>query len=121
MIIKYLDKAARYKELKVLKEAYANSDSFALWKMVDVRMYFAVVVIIYIFLSHDYERTALAAEQELLQVGFYQNSCPHAELIVADEVRKSFVQDIGIAAGIIRLSFHDCFVRVSYLILFFFF
>lgn len=91
-----------------------------LWKMVAVRMFF-VVVIIYIFLSHDYERTALAAEQEqeLLQVGFYQNSCPHAELIVADEVRKSFVQDIGIAAGIIRLSFHDCFVRVSYLIPFF--
>lgn len=70
MIIKYLNKSARYKELKVLKEAYANTNTNT---AIPLRMFFAVIIIIiYIFLSHDYETTALAAEQELLQVGFYQ-------------------------------------------------
>ena len=49
----------------------------------------------------------------LLQVGFYGNSCSLAEFIVKDEVRNSFFRDQGVAAGLVRLHFHDCFVRVS--------
>nr|GMC68340.1 peroxidase 5-like [Ipomoea batatas] len=46
-----------------------------------------------------------------LQVGFYSFSCPLAELIIKDEVQKAFHLDNGMAAGILRLHFHDCFVR----------
>ncbi|GMY07652.1 peroxidase 5-like [Fagus crenata] len=46
-----------------------------------------------------------------LQVGFYRNSCDCAESIVKDEVRNSFIKDQGVAAGLVRLHFHDCFVR----------
>ncbi|KAK4431247.1 Peroxidase 5 [Sesamum alatum] len=46
-----------------------------------------------------------------LQVGFYQSSCGLAEFIVKQEVRNGFFKDNGVAAGLVRLHFHDCFVR----------
>ncbi|KAF3432726.1 hypothetical protein FNV43_RR23828 [Rhamnella rubrinervis] len=46
-----------------------------------------------------------------LQVGFYGTSCSFAELIIKDEVRKGFIRDRGVAAGLVRMHFHDCFVR----------
>jgi hypothetical protein len=47
------------------------------------------------------------------KVGFYGNSCGSSETIVKDEVRKGFYRDQGVAAGLVRLHFHDCFVKVS--------
>ena len=48
-----------------------------------------------------------------LKLDFYQKSCPSAEAIVKSTVTKTFVNDSGItAAFLIRIHFHDCFVRV---------
>jgi len=46
---------------------------------------------------------------------FYEKSCPHAEKIVKEVVLSQFKFNQGIAPGILRLFFHDCFVEVKYL------
>jgi peroxidase len=43
---------------------------------------------------------------------FYDQSCPHAQHIVASIVGKAHHQDPRMAASLLRLHFHDCFVKV---------
>ncbi|KAL6964292.1 Peroxidase N1 [Sarracenia purpurea var. burkii] len=44
-------------------------------------------------------------------VGFYSNSCPKAEYVVQSTVQTHFQTNPTVAPGLLRMHFHDCFVR----------
>ncbi|KAK8449896.1 hypothetical protein SEVIR_7G282533v4 [Setaria viridis] len=46
-----------------------------------------------------------------LEVGFYDRTCPSAETVVQQTVAAAFRNNSGVAPALIRLHFHDCFVR----------
>lgn len=54
----------------------------------------------------------IAEGQGGLKTGFYSSSCPDAEAIVRSSVKYYYDNDPTIAAGLLRLHFHDCFVQV---------
>lgn len=66
---------------------------------------FALVCVIAISLSVN--------QVDALDYNYYRKSCPQAESIIFREVQRYFKKDPTVAPGLLRLIFHDCFVRVS--------
>ncbi|KAL8489057.1 hypothetical protein ACS0TY_025098 [Phlomoides rotata] len=46
-----------------------------------------------------------------LKLGFYGSTCPRAESIIRGVVQQRFNRDRSITAALLRMHFHDCFVR----------
>lgn len=55
----------------------------------------------------------VAKPQGGLKTGFYSSTCPKAEAIVRSTVEAHYKNDPTVAAGLLRLHFHDCFVEVQ--------
>lgn len=47
-----------------------------------------------------------------LKLRFYDESCPKAEKIIFDYVKEHIHHAPSLAAPLLRMHFHDCFVRV---------
>lgn len=48
-----------------------------------------------------------------LEIGIYTDRCPEAEAIIFSWVEKAVSEDPRMAASLLRLHFHDCFVNAS--------
>ncbi len=55
---------------------------------------------------------AHAASTSPLQVGFYARSCPTAESLIQNATQAKWNVNRTITTGLLRISFHDCFVQV---------
>ncbi|CAA6658296.1 unnamed protein product [Spirodela intermedia] len=53
----------------------------------------------------------LGSAEAQLRVGFYSRSCPHAESIITEEIDRAIRVAPSIGGPLLRLFFHDCFVR----------
>lgn len=47
-----------------------------------------------------------------LSSNYYDKSCPNVEQIVSNAVKKAAANDRTVPAALLRMHFHDCFIRV---------
>lgn len=48
-----------------------------------------------------------------LRPDFYRETCPQAEFIVRDVMKKALIREPRSVASVMRFQFHDCFVNVT--------
>lgn len=50
-----------------------------------------------------------------LVIDYYYDTCPGAEDLVREEMEAIKIEDASLMPALLRLHFHDCFVRVKYI------
>lgn len=55
---------------------------------------------------------SLGQAKAALNAHYYDQTCPQAEKIILDAVRNASMHDPKVPARILRMFFHDCFIRV---------
>jgi len=54
----------------------------------------------------------IGSTQAQFQLGFYAKTCPNAEKIIWKYVAEHIPNAPSLAAALLRLHFHDCFINV---------
>nr|XP_043612173.1 peroxidase 27-like [Erigeron canadensis] len=62
------------------------------------------MIFLTLFWSHDVESYGL-------KVGFYEKSCPRAEMIVSKVIKDVMAVAPSLSGPLLRMNFHDCFIR----------
>jgi len=55
---------------------------------------------------------SISCSQAAPDARYYDQTCPQAENIIAQTIRNASVYDPKVPARILRMFFHDCFIRV---------
>lgn len=50
---------------------------------------------------------------DALSKNYYAKTCPDVEMAVTEAVKKAMANDQTVPAALLRMHFHDCFIRVS--------
>lgn len=66
----------------------------------------AILMITILFIS-----SALSSSNAL-SVDYYKHTCPEAEPVITNVVHKGMINDRTVPAALLRMHFHDCFIRV---------
>uniref|UniRef100_A0A0E0JHE4 Peroxidase n=1 Tax=Oryza punctata TaxID=4537 RepID=A0A0E0JHE4_ORYPU len=75
-----------------------------------VRRHGSPAIIAWAIVFFSFASSSSLSEAQL-QVGYYNSTCPRAEDLIRNVVRAAIVRDPGNGPGLVRLFFHDCFVR----------
>lgn len=75
------------------------------------------------FLSSLFVLSVFSSPGNALSLNYYDKTCPIAESIVTNTVKTATSKDKTVPAALLRMHFHDCFIRVlkSILCIYFFF
>ncbi|GLT26663.1 hypothetical protein SLA2020_017130 [Shorea laevis] len=84
----------------VLKKSPLSFAKMAVAKFLTVLMLMEVIV-------SDYQFGAVDG----LNMDYYQMTCPFAEMIVKYTVNRALQNDPTLAAALVRMHFHDCFIE----------
>jgi hypothetical protein len=75
-------------------------------------MHRLLLITVAVSCGHGLMVEAASSSSSSFKFGFYDKSCPDAEKIVTSVVEAHFKTNPGIAPGVLRMHFHDCFVEV---------
>ncbi|KAL8030741.1 hypothetical protein ABFX02_14G305200 [Erythranthe guttata] len=55
--------------------------------------------------------STLISSSNALSLNYYDQTCPNAETAIAEAVHKGMINDKTVPAALLRMHFHDCFIR----------
>lgn len=58
----------------------------------------------------------LCPAAKALSLNYYDHTCPQLEYTVSSAVKKAILNDKTVPAALLRMHFHDCFIRVTNLL-----
>ncbi|KAM0041512.1 putative peroxidase [Helianthus debilis subsp. tardiflorus] len=53
---------------------------------------------------------------DALNTNYYDHTCPNVESTITSVVKKAMMNDPTVPAALLRMHFHDCFIRVTILL-----
>jgi peroxidase len=54
----------------------------------------------------------MSSSVSALSSNYYEQTCPKLESAVTNAVKKAMMNDKTVPAALLRMQFHDCFIRV---------